>query len=319
MTKTNKEISSDFSKEMRDKFNKRNEQLDQIDTLPIPEEFKEPSRKAIMENFEKQMDEIKSRPWYGDVRKTHVAEIDARINLIKSKKVKEKLQKEYEEKLAKADAGISDSEKLLEDAQIAHRGKVEESAKSSEGKKLSTEKINDLKWNTNIILNDLKENHVKVEENAEMMWCKWKKVHIDLPAVWDFEWFKFDYFISDEAVYKRDFEKKSELEEKSYSMSDISKLLQAMNRYMIELKGKNDWDMDYEKELKYWETEKYRCDTWDCLKAITWLDYWYWLSDKDVAWKQGSRAIWVCDRDYCSFLRFDFGNYRANLFLRLSD
>jgi hypothetical protein len=43
-------------------------------------------------------------------------------------------------------------------------------------------------------------------------------------------------------------------------MSDVSKLLQAMNRYIAEHKGTNDGEMDYENELKYWETEKYRCN-----------------------------------------------------------
>ena len=111
----------------------------------------------------------------------------------------------------------------------------------------------ELIWDTDAILNDLRENHVKIEKNAEVEWYKWKKVHIDLPAVWNFEWFKFDYFVSNDFVYKKDFEAKSELKKKSYSMNDVSKLLQAMNEYMTELWGKNDGNIDYETELKYWE------------------------------------------------------------------
>lgn len=177
----------------------------------------------------------------------------------------------------------------------------------------------ELIWDTDAILNDLRENHVKIEKNAEVEWYKWKKVHIDLPAVWNFEWFKFDYFVSNDFVYKKDFEAKSELKKKSYSMNDVSKLLQAMNEYMTELWGKNDGNIDYETELKYWEFEKYRCTAWDCLKAITWLKYWYWLSDKDVAWIMDSRAVWDCGIvGCCRFNRYNNDNF-AKLFLRLSD
>ena len=39
---------------------------------------------------------------------------------------------------------------------------------------------------------------------------------------------------------KYDFERKSQLEKRSYSINDVSKLLQAMNKYMVELQGDND-------------------------------------------------------------------------------
>lgn len=175
-----------------------------------------------------------------------------------------------------------------------------------------------LDWDTDAILNDLKENHVKIED-AEMMWYRWKKVHIELPSYRNFEWFNFDYFVSDDIFNKKDFEKEPELQEKSYSMSDVSKLLQAMNRYITEHQGTNDGDMDYENELKYWETEKYRCNAWDCLRAITWLDYFYWLSDKDVEWRKNSRVRWFYYGFNCHFdLYYDDYNV-ANLFLKLSD
>ena len=182
-------------------------------------------------------------------------------------------------------------------------------------------------WNTDAILDDLKKNHVKIEENVEMMWLKWKKVHIDLPAVWNFEWFKFDYFVSDVRVEKKYFEKKKlfgrkSLENKSYSMKDVSKLLQAMNNYMSELQWENDGDIDYEHELIYWRKNKKKwCKAWYCLSEITWLDCRSWLSDKDVDWEKDSRAFWRCEyHDYC-FDRCDNDcvNLEANVLLRLSD
>ena len=48
-----------------------------------------------------------------------------------------------------------------------------------------------------------------------------------------------------------DFER--EYEEYSYSMSDVSKLLHAMNEYMTELKGKHDKKINYEERMKEWE------------------------------------------------------------------
>ena len=62
MAKTNKELRSDFAKQMLDKHRERNEKINQINKLPISDELKEQNRKAIMENFEKQVDEMKNAP-----------------------------------------------------------------------------------------------------------------------------------------------------------------------------------------------------------------------------------------------------------------
>ena len=180
------------------------------------------------------------------------------------------------------------------------------------------EQFNELYWDKEKILKNLKENCVKVEENVEMMWYEWEKVHINLPAVWHFEWFKFEYFVSDEYVYKIDFESNSELEEKSYSMKEVWELLKAMNGYMQAMGVETDGDMDYENNLKYWETHNNSRKAWDYLKQIAWLNERYWLSDKNVGWRKNSHARWRCNSDHCNFSRSDFAYGRANLFLRLS-
>ena len=125
MAKTNKELRSDFAKQMLDKRRERNEQINQINKLPISDELKEQNRKAIMENFEKQVDEMKNAPWYMESKKTYVEEKEAKNRVAESKKAKEALVEEYEEKLAKADADITESEKQYEEAQLLHRWKVE--------------------------------------------------------------------------------------------------------------------------------------------------------------------------------------------------
>ncbi len=318
---TNKEFRSGLARETRDKYNERNRLLEQAEKSSFSEWLKDQMKKEIMENFYKEMDEMKSKPWYEEARKTHLEEIKTRIWLNEAKKEKERLQKEYEKKLAEMDSNIADKNKSYKEAQIAHRWKVEAMSENDAENiwKLSQEKIEKLYWNQEAILKDLKENHVKIEENQEMLWYKWKKVHIELPAVWNFQWFKFEYFVSNDGIRKANFEQNADLESKSYSAKDLSNLLTAMNQYMKEMWVETDGDnADYSANgslIGYgWG---YDCEAWECLKTITWLNY-YWLRDKDVAWKQGSRARWNCYSDRCNFYRNYNDNDSANLFLRLS-
>ena len=241
------------------------------------------------------------------------------VSTIEKENLKERLQKEYEEALKKADADISYKNKVYEDAQIAHRWKVENFSENDAENvwELSQEKKEKLYWNREAIIKDLKENYLK-EKDTIMMRYRWKEVHLSLPAVWNFEWFKLDYFVSDKAVRKYEFVLYPELEKKLKSMKQIWEILKAVNRYMAELWVKTDWDMDYENDMQYWKTENDRCQAWVCLKDITGLDKWYWTSDKDVNGIKDTQGEWNCLYGAC---RFDRSNSvdRANLFLGLSD
>ena len=179
------------------------------------------------------------------------------------------------------------------------------------------EKKEKLYWNREAIIKDLKENYLK-KYDAEIMWFKWKEVHLTLPAVWNFEWFKLDYFVSNDLVYERAFESNPELEKKSKSMKDIWEILKAVNRYMAELWVETDWDMNYENDLQYWKTERRGCKAWDCLKDVTGLNRWYWTSDKGETREKNSRIRWNCSDDRCYFNRYSLG-LEAHLFLGLSD
>lgn len=177
-------------------------------------------------------------------------------------------------------------------------------------------KINISFTKENAIVDDLLQNYKKVED-AEMMWHKWKKVTITLPAVWDFEEYKFSYFISDKPVNREDFESNPELEKKSYSTSGVCELLEAMDKYMSE-KLNNDWNMNYENGLKS------GCHAWNCLRAIIWSDLWLlfllWLSDDEkVDWRKGLQYAFGSDYIY-SFDDDDL-NSKLNgyLFLKLSN
>lgn len=172
-------------------------------------------------------------------------------------------------------------------------------------------------WNKEAILNDLKENHVQIKENEEMFGYKWKIVHLDLPAVGGFKWFKFDYFVSESSVRKNEFEKDLNLEERSYSMDDIWRLLWAVNEYMkefgveaAEIKNQNGY-------FKYWIRGNFNFNAWNYLKELLWLNKQYRLSDKNIAWK-GSRITWDCSYDDCSFDSYIREYNRNYLFLKLS-
>ena len=163
----------------------------------------------------------------------------------------------------------------------------------------------------------LKENCVKVEENVEYMWYKWKKVHIDLPEIkWKFEWFKFEYFVSNESVRQDTFQSNPELEEKSYSMKDVCGLLWAMNRYMKAMGVITDSIPN----LKFWQTNRHStCKAWDYLKQIAWLDSWYWLNDKKVDWEENLCVVaWSCVGEDCLFDFDGHDDSEAKLFLKLS-
>lgn len=309
MEKTNKEIRSDLANKYHDKLKQVNETLDFLSNSWYSKKEIKAIRERLISNLESK---LWKEEWYDESKKSHRAEHKAELSLNKAKEEKERLKKEYEKKIAEADKDIVEKSKTYKEAQIDYRWEV--------GEEIEVKDINKkLYWNKEKILENLKEKCVKVEENVEYMWYNWKKVHIDLPEIeWKFGWFKFEYFVSNESVLKRDFERNAELEKKSNSMKDVWGLLWAMNKYMQAMGVETDWDMDYKYDLKYWKTNNYRCDAWDCLKQITWLDYRYWLMDKNVDSKKNSRAAWYCNDGNCSFNRIDNDNFNANLFLRLS-
>lgn len=148
----------------------------------------------------------------------------------------------------------------------------------------------ELFWNKEAVLEDLKENHVKIEENAEMMWYKWKKVHIDLPAVWDFEWFKFDYFVSEDTVDESDF-KNGPINE-SYSRKEILDVLKNiwkyLNLYGIETK---------EREVSVGSGSYILEGHHRYLKDFLWLTKWYWLNEQFEWSLSDNHYMWFVNKD----------------------
>lgn len=164
--------------------------------------------------------------------------------------------------------------------------------------------------NVDSFVEDLKNNHVKVEKNANKMWYEWKIIHIDLPAKWDFKWFKFDFFVSESTnVIKRMINDWS-----LYSMKEISELFWAINSYMKASWVDTDWDIDYEKELKYRERKnnKWSSRVWKIFKEITGLGDTYFLDDRD---DENNTIVFDCIGDDCLFRRDNRDGFYASALL----
>ena len=146
----------------------------------------------------------------------------------------------------------------------------------------------------NEVVKELTKNHVKVEWNIEMFWCKGVKLHIDLPAVGKFKWYNFDCFLSEEHRNQKFVSEHPEVEEKMYSMDDISKLLDAIRSYMENswVSIPNEWNikknMRYRERdhftkkdwIRYRDAENLQNEEWNILKEITGLNWMFLLKDK---------------------------------------
>lgn len=152
--------------------------------------------------------------------------------------------------------------------------------------------------NVDLLIEDLKKKHVKVEENVEMKWYEWKILHIDLPAKWDFRWLKFDFFVSESINVGIFMASKWSL----YSMKEISRLFWAINSYMKASWVNIDWDINYEKDLKYREgkNNKWCSEAWKIFKEITGLEDSYYLEDRD---DENNTIVFNCSGDDCWFFR----------------
>lgn len=328
-----------FIEQMQNAYDKKNEHLRKISKMPLSLSRKTGAKGELIDNLSK-------------VKESCLNGIRKEIELAKSKKeqriweeyeklqlnkekILENLRKKVEEHLKQiSEMPLSEEIKKEAESQIIdnfnkaseiYLNKIKEKielAESKEEKRLQEEYERlQIFWNKEKILENLKKS-VRVEENVEVMWFEWKNIHINLPAVWKFKWFKFDYFVSDYSCSKAYFEKNSKyenrwFEKRSYSMKEVWELLKAMNKYMQAMGVETDWGMDYENDLKYWEIHNEKCYAWDCLKNILGLDGCYWLKDKNVR-RENSRVEWCCRWESCHFEYHDYDSREAKLFLKLS-
>ena len=152
----------------------------------------------------------------------------------------------------------------------------------------------------NEILRDLR-RCVSVDRNVEMFWKMWSIFHINLPAIWKFEWFKYDFFKSKFEFSRWPLESQPDVQENLCSMVDICSLLEAFKNYLQE----SHWlvldkNIDFKKDLSHWNTENCECETWYFVKEILDLYSIYFLKDS-YKWEEWSRVIFCCDDDMCAF------------------
>jgi hypothetical protein len=177
-------------------------------------------------------------------------------------------------------------------------------------------------WDEAKVINDLFETYIEVEDDVEVYWYKWKYFHVNLPDVWDFNWFKFDFFVSYDNVSQKDFLDSYELRSNSFSLDDFYDILNAFNLYMetywlgFDWDGK--WDFDYYSLLKYRESNKESCRAWIFFKTLFSLTGHYWLANKyiDSHGKQWA-AVLYCNKNYFSVDQEFRCDWRSNLLLRL--
>ncbi len=160
----------------------------------------------------------------------------------------------------------------------------------------------ELVWKEDLLVNELKDHCTKIEtgkvlvkknwkftiknvKNKEdlLSWLQWKIVHIRIPAVWNFKWFDFDFFVSESDIWidRFDFDNQK-CDKVAYSMEDFSKILDAIRGFLSEYWVNIDQDMDYNTDLREREEKKRGCKSGDALRKIIWLkDGVYRLSDED--------------------------------------
>lgn len=300
MAKTDKEVRLELAEKNNDALKSVDEIFASLAELWYSEKEIESTRQMLISDLQGKPKEVSD-----DVKKHKVKT---------NKEIRSELAEKYGDKLNKLHKTLDSlaerwypkealkiiREKLLSNLQ----GKLEKEDWYREVKK-RREYVD-----THVILNDFIKDCVIIEENAKMMWYKWKKVHINLPPYKNSWWLNFDYFVSDDSVSKRDFDKKkifaksSKLENKSFSEEDVSKISQAIEKYIIKHKGR-------------------KMEVLRALAPIIWLNHSYWLKDlKTPSWeiyscikREGLNPLDIND----PFIRGGLDILPAKLLLRLSD
>jgi hypothetical protein len=153
-----------------------------------------------------------------------------------------------------------------------------------------------LRWNPYNVVVDLKKNYLKVEENVEMYGYKWKIVHIELPSVGWFKWYKFDYFISDEDVYL-DIYNSIMWNMRNHTKLSFASFLNNLNDYMQQFDIKLDyarWKSRYQGyayDMDYRYTHKNSCEIWDYVRIL--LEGYLWSC------RLGGSMLFMWWDDFC--------------------
>ena len=133
----------------------------------------------------------------------------------------------------------------------------------------------------NYILNNLKRNHVRCEENIELYGKKWKIIHLELPSVWKFEWYKFNCFVTKDSVDLNSIKSSSKIKNKMYTIDEIWEFMTKFNQYLNECWIYTDGDIDYTDIFSFSCGKKSK--VWKYIERISWISDRY-LFRNDWKW-----------------------------------
>ena len=168
----------------------------------------------------------------------------------------------------------------------------------------------ELYYNIDAIIKELKEKYVEVTEDKEYLWLKWKVVNLHLLSVWNFEWFNFNCFVSNENISEKKPSAYYKWQDYPFcKKKDISELLTAMNRYLYEYGIISDSDnIDY-------KSNETNFISWYYLEKILGLNGIYWLWDvelrslyTDSPW-EGDDIQLVCNENWWHYNPVHFWPY----------
>jgi hypothetical protein len=115
----------------------------------------------------------------------------------------------------------------------------------------------ELVWDYDNVVRDIEINYIHwSKDEEELFWLRWWRKSLELPAVWNFEWFKMETFHAWRTYLWND----SDYDSMLYSMDDIWYILQKINEYLNEY-----WVWDdvvsatkYSDMLKSWKNKNWR-------------------------------------------------------------
>ena len=248
-------------------------------------------------------------------------ELKAALEWIQAKKEQEEREKREQEEIERKEEEERKAREKIE----KEYGKVEAPNLALNGHEI---------W----VLDEIEDKGYIKSENAEYFGYKGKCVTINLPAILNFQWFKYKYFVSDNFVDSEEFElKHPEYIDKSNSWDDIVNILTAIRKYLSARWVYIDKNMEYTKNsssyAKAWRilmNVKASClGDWNTENRL-------WLKDKEYNCRYGGfQRYYLSVMNNCIFPFWhiiDFDDYFrgrwawynhwwfvAHLFLKLSD
>ena len=172
---------------------------------------------------------------------------------------------------------------------------------------------------------------VEVESDVYIMWHKWKKVSIELPAVGEFKWYKTTIFTWNNVIfwetYKNWIKQNKELVEKMYCKQDVCNLLEKLkecikelHKYIYKSEVNIDENIDFWYDLNCYNDDlnhkhKFKTDTSDILISLLGIPWTYYLNNEVVTFSGKMPILWKC----CSSFDLDKDDNWGELLLKLSD